>query len=76
MRVCPVFYLQKKVAVKVLRADALSQPGAFEDFVKEVNAMHSLNHPNLIQLYGIVLSSPLMMVNAISYAKLKLLSVS
>lgn len=76
MRVCPVFYLQKKVAVKVLRADALSQPGAFEDFVKEVNAMHSLNHPNLIQLYGIVLSSPLMMVNAISYAKLKLFSVS
>lgn len=54
--------LQKKVAVKVLRADALAQPGAFEDFVKEVNAMHSLNHPNLIHLYGIVLSSPLMMV--------------
>lgn len=57
--------LQKKVAVKVLRADALAQPGAFEDFVKEVNAMHSLNHPNLIHLYGIVLSSPLMMVRVI-----------
>lgn len=57
---------KKKVAVKVLRADALAQPGAFEDFVKEVNAMHSLNHPNLIHLYGIVLSSPLMMVTELA----------
>ncbi|XP_062619614.1 activated CDC42 kinase 1-like [Saccostrea cucullata] len=57
---------KKKVAVKVLRADALAQSGAFEDFVKEVNAMHSLNHPNLIQLYGIVLSSPLMMVTELA----------
>ena len=42
----------------------LSQPGAFEDFVKEVNAMHILDHPNLIRLYGVVLTSPLMMVSA------------
>jgi len=41
----------------------LSQPGAFEDFVKEVNAMHILDHPNLIRLYGVVLTSPLMMVS-------------
>ena len=40
-------------------------PGAFEDFVKEVNAMHSLDHPDLIRLYGVVLSSPLMMVNIV-----------
>lgn len=53
---------QKLVAVKVLRNDALSMPGAFEDFVKEVNVMHNLDHPNLIRLFGIVLSSPLMMV--------------
>ena len=54
---------QKLVAVKILRNDALAQPGAFEDFVKEVNAMHQLDHANLIRLYGIVLSTPLMMVS-------------
>lgn len=37
------------VAVKVLKADALNQPGVFEDFFKEVQAMHMLNHPNLIR---------------------------
>lgn len=37
------------VAVKVLKQDALSQPGVFEDFVKEVQAMHQLDHPQLIR---------------------------
>lgn len=37
------------VAVKVLKADALSQPGVFEDFIKEVQAMHVLSHKNLIR---------------------------
>jgi len=55
--------VQVSVAVKVLKNDVLSQPGAFEDFVKEVNAMHILDHPNLIRLYGVVLTSPLMMVS-------------
>lgn len=55
-------YLQTKVAVKILRKDVLAVPGAFEDFVKEVNAMHTLDHTNLIRLYGISLSTPLMMV--------------
>jgi len=54
--------LQKLVAVKVLRNDALAMPGAFEDFVKEVSVMHMLDHPNLIRLFGIVLTAPLMMV--------------
>lgn len=40
------------VAVKVLKADALNQPGVFEDFFKEVQAMHTLNHPNLIRYDG------------------------
>lgn len=58
-----MFYcFQTKVAVKILRKDVLAVPGAFEDFVKEVNAMHSLDHANLIRLYGISLSTPLMMV--------------
>ncbi len=51
------------MAVKILKREALSQHGALEDFVKEVNFMHSLDHPNLIRLYGVVLSSPLMMVS-------------
>jgi serine/threonine protein kinase len=37
------------VAVKILKQDALSQPGVFEDFVKEVQSMHQLDHPNLIR---------------------------
>jgi activated CDC42 kinase 1 len=37
-------------------------PGAFEDFVKEVQSMHALDHENLIRLYGIVLTQPMMMV--------------
>ena len=54
------------VAVKILKNDVLSMPGAFEDFVKEVNVMHKLDHPNLIRLYGVVLSSPLMMVSRVT----------
>lgn len=57
---------QLAVAVKILKKDALAQESAFEDFVKEVNAMHHLNHPNLIQLFGVVLSSPLMMVTELA----------
>lgn len=37
------------VAVKILKADALNQPGVFEDFIKEVQAMHVLCHTNLIR---------------------------
>ncbi|KAL0267802.1 UNVERIFIED_CONTAM: hypothetical protein PYX00_009960 [Menopon gallinae] len=54
------------VAVKVLKQDALSQPGVFEDFFKEVQAMHFLDHTNLIRLYGVVLSQPLMMVTELA----------
>lgn len=36
------------VAVKVLKADTLS-PHVFEDFFKEVQSMHMLDHPNLIR---------------------------
>jgi activated CDC42 kinase 1 len=56
----------KEVAVKVLKQEVLAQPSALDDFEKEVNAMHQLNHPNLIRLYGIVLSSPMMMVTELA----------
>ncbi|XP_054286278.1 activated Cdc42 kinase Ack-like isoform X1 [Macrosteles quadrilineatus] len=54
------------VAVKVLKADALTQPGVLEDFVKEVQAMHQLDHPQLIRLYGVVLTQPMMMVTELA----------
>ena len=58
--ICPC--LQLNVAVKCLKTDVLSQPDALEDFICEVNAMHSLDHQNLIRLYGVVLTHPMKMV--------------
>ena len=37
------------VAVKVLKQDALNVPGVIQEFVKEVQSMHHLSHPNLIR---------------------------
>ncbi|XP_031850156.1 activated Cdc42 kinase isoform X2 [Nomia melanderi] len=54
------------VAVKVLKADALTQPSVIEDFVSEVQSMHTLDHQNLIRLYGVVLSQPMMMVTELA----------
>uniref|UniRef100_A0A8C3STP5 non-specific protein-tyrosine kinase n=1 Tax=Chelydra serpentina TaxID=8475 RepID=A0A8C3STP5_CHESE len=54
------------VAVKCLKTDVLSQPEALDDFIREVNAMHSLDHPNLIRLYGVVLSPPMKMVTELA----------
>lgn len=56
-----------EVALKILRKDVMSEPGAsFNDFVKEISVMHQLNHPNIIKLYGVVLSSPMMMVTELA----------
>ncbi|XP_044885627.1 activated CDC42 kinase 1 isoform X5 [Mauremys mutica] len=54
------------VAVKCLKTDVLSQPEALDDFIREVNAMHSLDHRNLIRLYGVVLSPPMKMVTELA----------
>lgn len=54
--------MQINVAVKCLKPDVLSQTDAVEDFICEVNAMHSLDHQNLIRLYGVVLTHPMKMV--------------
>lgn len=56
----------QSVAVKVLKADNLSQPGIIEDFFKEVQAMHALDHPNLVRLYGVVLTQPMMMITELA----------
>lgn len=54
--VCTV--VQVAVAVKTLYGKQEVQG----QFIKEANSMCSLNHKNIIQLYGIVLSHPLMLV--------------
>lgn len=53
--------MQLSVAVKCLKTGVLDSDG-LDDFIREVNAMHSLNHQNLIRLYGIVLTQPMKMV--------------
>lgn len=58
---------QVSVAVKCLKPDVLSQPEAMDDFIREVNAMHSLDHRNLIRLYGVVLTPPMKMVSALGW---------
>ncbi|XP_069071718.1 non-receptor tyrosine-protein kinase TNK1 [Pleurodeles waltl] len=50
------------VAVKTLRTDMTSDTEALNDFLQEVNSMYALDHPNLIRLYGVVLTQPLKMV--------------
>lgn len=37
------------VAVKVLKSDIVEQNAVYNDFVQEVQAMHSLQHPSLIR---------------------------
>ncbi|KAJ7313256.1 hypothetical protein JRQ81_004540 [Phrynocephalus forsythii] len=41
-------------------------PRALIDFLNEVNAMCCLHHPNLIRLYGVVLTQPLKMVTELA----------
>ncbi|XP_034562052.1 activated CDC42 kinase 1 isoform X4 [Notolabrus celidotus] len=53
------------VAVKCLKAGVLDSDG-LDDFIREVNAMHSLSHQNLIRLHGIVLTQPMKMVTELA----------
>ncbi|XP_037550367.1 activated CDC42 kinase 1 [Nematolebias whitei] len=53
------------VAVKCLKAGVLDSEG-LDDFIREVNAMHTLSHQNLIRLYGIVLTQPMKMVTELA----------
>lgn len=52
---------QLSVAVKCLKAGVLDSDG-LDVFIREVNAMHSLSHQNLIRLHGIVLTQPMRIV--------------
>ncbi|XP_035263543.1 non-receptor tyrosine-protein kinase TNK1 [Anguilla anguilla] len=51
------------VAVKSLRS---RQTDSLTDFLQEVNTMQSLDHPNIIRLYGVVLTQPLKMVTELA----------
>lgn len=56
------------VAVKCLQENKeLGISVVQNELIIEANAMSSLNHPNLIRLYGLVLSSPMMLVSNIYY---------
>lgn len=37
------------VAIKILKEDVVQQQAVYDDFVREVEAMHSLQHPCLIR---------------------------
>lgn len=39
------------------------QTDTLTDFLQEVTTMQSLDHPNIIRLYGVVLTQPLKMVS-------------
>lgn len=53
---------QLPVAVKSLRNSLSRQTETLTDFLQEVTTMQSLEHPNIVRLYGVVLTQPLKMV--------------
>lgn len=53
------------VAVKLLRPEAMVGDH-FASFLYELRAMQCLSHPNLIRLYGVVLSDPTMLVTELA----------
>ncbi|KAI7814484.1 non-receptor tyrosine-protein kinase TNK1 [Triplophysa rosa] len=54
------------VAVKTLRSGSSRQVDMVTDFLLEVSTMQSLDHPNIIHLYGVVLTHPLKMVTELA----------
>lgn len=55
-----------QVAVKSLRSSMSRQTETLTDFLQEVTTMQSLDHPNIIRLYGVVLTQPLKMVTELA----------
>ncbi|TSL34603.1 Activated CDC42 kinase 1 [Bagarius yarrelli] len=55
-----------QVAVKTLRASMTREADLITDFLQEVTIMLSLDHPNIIRLYGVVLTQPLKMVTELA----------
>lgn len=49
--------------MKTLRTNMSREADLVTDFLQEVTVMQSLDHPNIIRLYGVVLTQPLKMVS-------------
>ncbi|KAM4564512.1 non-receptor tyrosine-protein kinase TNK1 [Fundulus diaphanus] len=54
------------VAVKSMRSSMSRHNDTLTDFLQEVTTMQSLDHPNIIRLYGVVLTQPLKMVTELA----------
>ncbi|XP_027025352.2 non-receptor tyrosine-protein kinase TNK1 [Tachysurus fulvidraco] len=54
------------VAVKTLRTNMSKEADLITEFLQEVTIMLSLDHPNIIRLYGVVLTQPLKMVTELA----------
>lgn len=54
------------VAVKTLRGGGSRNGDVVTEFLQEVSTMQSLDHPNIIHLYGVVLTHPLKMVTELA----------
>ncbi|XP_060791572.1 non-receptor tyrosine-protein kinase TNK1 isoform X2 [Neoarius graeffei] len=54
------------VAVKTLRTNMSREADLVTDFLQEVTIMQSLEHLNIIRLYGVVLTQPLKMVTELA----------
>src|ERR1041385_8878565 len=46
-------HLDRSVAIKILRADAIASPDRKRRFLQEAKAASALNHPNIIHIYDI-----------------------
>jgi serine/threonine protein kinase len=46
-------HLDRLVAIKILRAEATTNPESKRRFVQEAKAASALNHPNIIHIYDI-----------------------
>ncbi|CAL9694749.1 unnamed protein product [Knipowitschia caucasica] len=54
------------VAVKSLKNTRSAHADTLSDFLQEVSTMQSLDHPNIIRLYGVVVTQPLKMVTELA----------
>lgn len=50
------------VAIKILREDATSSSNSSKDFLSEAYIMASVDHPNLLKLLGVCMTSQMMLI--------------